>query len=254
MIKMLNDVTVKGILVAGGSGTRLMPFTKYTHKTLLPLYDMPVIDYALSTMRKSGINDIIIIANRHLGQIAEHIGSGLVHERIHYVIEDEPKGISNAINLARPYVNGERIMLYFSDNITTLNFKSDVDFFKESREPPGAILLAREVENPESFGVCQLDNNGNIIDIEEKPINPSSNLAIGGIYLFDELFWKYLDEESEKLGEDFSISAITRKYVKNKNAKVRNIGKGTWVDCGTPDGLLQASLMAKNKEITTRRD
>jgi len=240
---------VKGILVAGGSGSRLLPFTKYTHKTLLPLYDRPVIDFALSTMRQSGIMDITIIANEHLGQIAKHVGGGLKGEKIHYIIEDTPKGVANAINLARPHVDGERIMLYFSDNITTINFEHDVRKFNSSTEPPGAVLLAREVDNPESFGVCEIDENGNIIDIQEKPLNPSSNLAIGGIYLFDELFWKYLDEEIYKLKENFSISSITRRYVKNKNAKIRNIGEDTWIDCGTPDGLLEASFMVRNMKL-----
>lgn len=240
---------VHAILVAGGFGSRLLPFTKYTHKTLLPLYDKPVIDYALSTIRRSGIKNITIIANEHLGQIAKHIGGGEEGERIHYVIEDNPKGVANAINLARPHVHGKRVMLYFSDNITTFDFEEDVSNFSTSKNPPGAILLAREVLKPQDFGVCEMDKHGNIIDIQEKPKNPSSNLAIGGIYLFDELFWDYLDEEHNKLGDGFSISSITRKYIKNKNAMVRNIGENTWIDCGTPEGLLEASIMVKNNEI-----
>ena len=240
---------VKGVLVAGGSGSRLHPFTKYTHKTLLPIYDRPVIDYALSTIRGSGISEITIIANEHIGQITKHLGSGESGERIHYVIEEEPKGVENALNLARPYVEGSRIMLYFSDNITNWDFSADVADFFSAEADPGAVLLAREVEDPRMFGVCEFDTHGEIVDIVEKPMNPPSKVAIGGIYLFDERFWDFLDEESEASGGDFSISDITRRYVREGSAKVRNVGEGTWIDCGTPESLLKASLMAKTGEI-----
>lgn len=242
---------VKAILVAGGAGTRLAPFTNYTHKTLLPLFDKPVIDYALATIRKSGIKDITIIANEKIGQIAKHVGIGKEGERIHYVIEHEPAGVAKAINLARPYAEGNRILLYFSDNITTWDFYDDCEKFRDSESSPGAVLLAREVDNPQEFGVCVTDDHGKITDIVEKPENPSSNLAIGGIYLFDENFWNYLDEEFERNGDDFSISDITRRYVSDDNVSIINVGDGTWVDCGTPENLLNASILAKNGVIST---
>jgi glucose-1-phosphate thymidylyltransferase len=242
--------SIKGILVAGGGGSRLYPFTKYTHKTLLPLNDRPVIDYALAIMRRAGIKDIIIIANEHIGQIAKHIGVGLEGERIHYVIENEPKGVCNALNLARPHVEGHRIMLYFSDNITTWDFSSDAKLFLESDKPPGAVLLARKVNNPEAFGICVMNEDEEVIDIIEKPGMPYSSIAIGGIYLFDELFWNYLDMASTAKGPLFSISDITRIYIKNQNFTIHNIGPNTWIDCGTPDGLLEASIMARNDEIS----
>ena len=241
--------SVKGILVAGGNGSRLSPFTKYTHKTLLPLFDRPVIDYALKTMRQAGITEITIIANEHIGQIAKHLGSGEPGELIHYVVEEEAKGVANAILLARPYVEGNRVMVYFSDNITNWNFRNDVKFFEEAENPPGAVLLAREVENPEAFGVCKLDTHGKVIDVVEKPKNPPSNLAIGGIYLFDENFWDYLDLEMSNEGSDFSISKITRKYILQGDVTIRNMGDGTWVDCGTAENLLMASIMALEKDI-----
>ena len=245
---------LKGLLVAGGSGSRLSPFTNYTHKTLLPLYDRPVIDYAMKTMREAGIKDITIIANKHVGQIAQHLGSGNRHEKIHYVIEERPEGVEGALRLARPYVEGSRMMVYFSDNITSWNFKDDVDIFVESHEEPGAVLLAREVDNPESYGVCEMDESGNIVDIVEKPQFSTSNLAIGGIYLFDNNFWKYYDEVTESDNQGFSISEITRIYVRQGSAKIRNIGMGTWVDCGTPESLISAGLMAKKGEISADID
>ena len=111
---------MKAILVAGGHGSRLYPFTRYTHKTLLPLYGRPVIDYALATIRRAGVTDITIIGNRFIGQIAQHVGTGLPGENIHYVIEEEPLGVYHALNLARPHVENSRILVYFSDNILSL--------------------------------------------------------------------------------------------------------------------------------------
>lgn len=244
-----NNCKLKAILVAGGAGSRLKPFTNYTHKTLLPIFDRPVIDFALSTIRKAGISDITIIANEHLGQIAKHVGIGRKGERIHYVIEESPIGVFNALSLAKPHVEGHRVMLYFSDNITTWNFIEDGERFRNSKDPPGAVLLAREVTNPEDFGVCQFNDEGEIIDVIEKPDNPPSNLAIGGIYLFDEKFWDILEEVGGGNQEKFSISDVTRRYIVEGKAVVRNLGKDTWVDCGTPESLLSASILAFEGKI-----
>ena len=237
------------ILVAGGHGSRLYPFTKYTQKTLLPLYDRPVIDYALGLIRRSGIKNITIISNEHIGQIARHVGSGLEGEKIHYVLEEEPQGVGHALNLARPYNQDCRILVYFSDNITTLELSDDVSRFNATEENPGCVLLAREEKNPEAFGVAVLDKDGKVCDIVEKPKTPPSNLAIGGIYLFDENFWPFLDSAREEQGDNFSISDITRQYVKHGNAKLLSVGNETWVDCGTPESLLYASQMAKDGKL-----
>ena len=237
--------SVKGVLVAGGSGSRLLPFTRFTHKTLLPIFDRPVIDYALKTMRESGITEITIIANEHIGQIAKHLGGGESDEKIHFVIEEQPRGVENALALARPYVEGSRMMLYFSDNITTWDFSDDVRDFENSEEPPGAILLAREVDDPSSFGVCVIGEGGEVVDVVEKPEEPPSDLAIGGIYLFDETFFERVDS----VEEGFSISDVTRKYVSEGKAAIRNIGNTTWIDCGTPLSLHEASELAIKGEI-----
>ena len=240
---------VKAILLAGGHGSRLYPFTNYIQKTLLPLHERPVIDYALGTIRRAGIKDITIVSNQFIGQIAKHVGQGLPGERIHYVIEEEPLGVAHALNLARPYNKDSRLMVYFSDNITTLEFKEHVSAFDQAKEPPGCLLIAREEPNPQAFGVAVLDEKGSICDIVEKPNNPPSNLAIGGIYMFDENFWQYLDRTVDQLGDAFSISDITRIYVKAGLAEVLSVGTETWVDCGTPEALLQASQMAKDGKL-----
>ncbi len=235
---------VKAILLAGGHGSRLYPFTKYTQKTLLPLYNRPVIDYALGTIRRAGIKDITIISNQFIGQIAKHVGGGLPDERIHYVLEEEPTGVADALNLARVYNEDCRILVYFSDNITTIELEDEIKLFGKRAEHPGCVLLARKEENPEAFGVAVIDDDGAVIDIVEKPENPPSDLAIGGIYMFDELFWTYVDQGVNEKGERFSISDVTRRYVQTKSAKLLTVGPETWVDCGTPESLLQASIMA----------
>ena len=240
---------VKAILVAGGHGSRLHPFTKITQKTLLPIYDRPVIDYALGTIRRAGIKNITIISNQFIGQIAKHVGSGLPGEKIHYVLEETPEGVAKALNLARPHNENCRLLIYFSDNITTIELENHVKEFIHHEPNPGCLLLSRDEENPQAFGVAKFNDDGKIIDIVEKPQNPPSNIAIGGIYLFDEQFWSLIDQCELEYGDQFSITDVNRKYVEKEQAKLLNIGKETWVDCGTPDSLLAASLMAKEGKL-----
>ena len=240
---------VKAILVAGGHGSRLYPFTKISQKTLLPLYDRPVIDYALGTIRRAGIKNITIISNQFIGQIAKHVGSGLEGEQIHYVLEETPEGVAKALNLARPHNEDCRLLIYFSDNITTIELSEYLESIRLAETNPGCILLSREEENPNAFGVAKFDENDNIVDIVEKPESPPSNIAIGGIYLYDEQFWSLMDQCEKEYGEKLSITDINRKYVQNNSAQLLNIGKETWVDCGTPESLLDASIMARDGKL-----
>ena len=241
---------MKAILVAGGHGSRLYPFTRYTHKTLLPLHKRPVIDYALATIRRSGITDITIIGNRFIGQIAQHVGTGLPGENIHYVIEEEPLGVHHALNLARPHVEGSRVLLYFSDNITTIELTDAVAEFRQSEMPPGCALVGREVEDPERFGVAVFDEDGALADIIEKPKNPPSSFAIGGIYLFDETFWSRLDLVVAEKGEQMSISDVNRTYVYEGMASIIQSENSLWIDCGTPDALFEAAVLAEAGKLS----
>ena len=141
------------------------------------------------------------------------------------------------------------MLIYFSDNITTIELSDYVDSFRQAETNPGCILLSREEENPNAFGVAKFDENGNIIDIVEKPESPPSNIAIGGIYLYDEQFWSLMDQCEKEVGEKLSITDVNRKYVENNSAQLLNIGKETWVDCGTPNSLLDASIMARDGKL-----
>ena len=241
---------MKAILVAGGHGSRLLPYTRYTHKTLLPLYKRPVIDYALGTIRRAGITDITIIGNQFIGQIAQHVGTGLPGETIHYVIEEEPLGVHHALNLARPHAEGSRILLYFSDNITTIELTDAVREFRESNFEPGCALVGRDVEDPERFGVAVFDENRKLVDIVEKPKDPPSSFAIGGIYLFDETFWDRLDSVVAMKGKAISISDVNRTYVRDGKASIIEAENSLWIDCGTPDSLFEASVLAEEGKIS----
>ena len=195
---------VKAIIVAGGHGSRLYPLTKYTHKTLLPLQGRPIIDYVLATIRDAGITKITIIGNKFIERIRTHAG-----DNIEYVLEDEPLGVGNALNLARENNQNSPLLIWFSDNITNLDLSSDV--VKHSVPNSGATLLIREVEKPTDFGIATFENK-QLIDVEEKPLNPKGNLAIGGIYFFNENFWDKFDTTINN--PSFSISNITQQYIR----------------------------------------
>ena len=230
---------MKAIVVAGGHGSRLYPLTNFTHKTLLPLCGRPIIDYVLSTIRHAGINDITIIGNKFIDKIREHVGS-----EVKYVLEEEPLGVAAALQLAREGNENCPILIWFSDNITNIDLKSDVKDFTK-----GAILLTREVENPSDFGIAILDGD-TVIDVIEKPENPPGNLAIGGIYIFDERFWERLDSVQDS--PQFSISDVTRQYLVEGDAKVISVGENTWIDCGTPENLQRAARMVQDGLFTIR--
>lgn len=224
---------MKAIIVAGGHGSRLFPMTKFTHKTLLPLNGKPIIDYALQTITNAGITDITIIGNKFIDKIRQHVG-----EKASYVLEEEPRGVAAALQLARAGNQNCNLLIWFSDNITNIDLRNEVDSFTS-----GAILLTREVGNPSEFGIA-VQKNGEIVDVIEKPSEFVGNLAIGGIYIFDETFWQRLD--SVQGDQNFSISDVTRQYLKEGIAKIINVGDNTWIDCGTPEGLVRAGKMVES--------
>tara|TARA_B100001113_G_scaffold35361_1_gene25180 strand:- start:3583 stop:4281 length:699 start_codon:yes stop_codon:yes gene_type:complete len=230
---------MKAIIVAGGHGSRLYPLTSFTHKTLLPLCGRPIIDYVLSTIRCAGIVDITIIGNKFIDKIREHVGP-----EVNYVLEETPQGVASALQLAREGNEGCPLLIWFSDNITNIDLKSEIESFNK-----GAIFLTREVENPSEFGIAVLDE-GIVVDVVEKPKNPPSNLAIGGIYIFDERFWKRLDSVQNL--PNFSISDVTRQYLVEGDSTVISVGENTWIDCGTPENLQRAAQMVQDGLFTIR--
>ena len=219
---------MKAIVLAGGHGSRLLPLTESTNKTMIKIDGKPIIDYILNSIQSCGITDITIVANKFIDDIRNHVGG--VAKFVH---EDIPKGVGNALGLARDGNEGAEILIWFADNLTNLNLRLEVENFDS-----GCVLLAREVSEPSAFGVVKY-LEGKIVDIIEKPENPPSNIAIGGIYIFDMRFWEIYD--SVYPNSDFSISDITREYVKTGSAKTVTIGSNSWIDCGTHDGLKTAN-------------
>ena len=224
---------MKAIIVAGGHGSRLFPMTRFTHKTLLPLNGKPIIDYALQTITNAGITDITIIGNKFIDKIRQHVG-----EKANYVLEEEPRGVAAALQLAREGNQNCNLLIWFSDNITNIDIRTEVNSFTS-----GAIFLTREVENPSEFGIA-VEKNGEIVDVIEKPPEFVGNLAIGGIYIFDKTFWRRLDSVQGE--QNFSISNVTRQYLKEGVAKIISVGDNTWIDCGTPEGLVRAGKMVES--------
>lgn len=174
---------VKAILIAGGHGSRLYPFTNYVQKTMLPLYERPVIDYALGTIRRAGIKDITIVSNQFIGQITRHVGQGLEGERIHYVIEEEPRGVAEALKLARPYNDQVRLLIYFSDNITTMELKEIVADFSNAETPPGCILMAKKknIQKPLAL-VLSMEMGMWLISLRSPKTLPQILLLVGFIF------------------------------------------------------------------------
>ena len=230
---------MKAIIVAGGHGSRLFPMTKFTHKTMLPLCGRPIIDYVLSTVRRAGIDEITIIGNKFIDKIRNHVGDG-----VNYVLEEEPRGVAAALQLAREGNEGCPLLIWFSDNITNMDLKSHVENFST-----GAILLTREVENPSDFGIAVIEN-GKVVDVVEKPREALGNLAIGGIYIFDDLFWQRLDSVQDL--PNFSISDVTRQYLVEEEARIISVGENTWIDCGTPESLQRAAQMVESGMFNIR--
>ena len=228
---------MKAIIVAGGHGSRLLPMTNFTHKTLLPLCGRPIIDYAMATIRNAGIREITIIGNRFIDKIRQHIG-----DDVNYVLEEHPLGVAAALQLARKGNENCPLIVWFSDNITNIELKNEIKDFTS-----GAILLTREVDNPQEFGVAVFED-GVVVDVVEKPTNPPSNMAVGGIYVFDETFWQRLDKVQDL--PNFSISDVTKQYIKEGIAKTVSVGENTWIDCGTPESLLRAGQMVEQGIFT----
>ena len=190
------------------------------------IHDSPLIEYG----------------NRFIDKIIEHVG-----DEVNYVLEDEPKGVfQNALQLAREGNEGCPLLIWFSDNITNIDLRDDVSRFSD-----GAILLTREVESPNDFGIAVF-KNGTIVDVIEKPEKPVGNLAIGGIYIFDEQFWQRLDSVQDSV--DFSISDVTRQYLVEGKARIISVGENTWIDCGTPENLQRAAEMVEAGMFTIREE
>lgn len=234
---------MKGILLAGGAGTRLFPSTQTMSKQLLPLYDKPVIYYPLSTLLFAGIDEVLIISTRRdLIRIEELLGDGKqLGISLSYAVQDQPKGIAEAFTIGADFIGNDSVALILGDNIF-YGHELPKRMRKHSQITEGATVFAYHVKSPQDFGVVELDQNGNAISLEEKPADPRSNWAVTGLYFYDNRVVEYAKNLKPSSRGELEITDLNRIYMENRSLKVECLGRGfAWLDAGTPDSLLAAA-------------
>ncbi len=234
---------MKGIILSGGSGTRLKPLTNMTSKQLLPVYNKPMIYYPLNTLLKAGIKDIlIIIAPEHAGNYLNLLGSGKEFgAKFTYEIQDEPKGLAEAFIIGEPFLDEDNVTMILGDNIFQNDFSQDIKSFKS-----GGRIFAKKVDDPTRFGVVEFDENMKVKSIVEKPKKPKSEYAIPGIYIFDNRVVEYAKKVTPSERGEIEITDLHNAYLKNGELDVRMV-EGEWIDAGTHDSLLDASILVREK-------
>lgn len=230
----------KGIILAGGSGSRLYPVTQVACKQLLPIYDKPLIYYPLSTLMLYGIRDILVISSpRDLPLLKSVLGDGhRLGIKLSYAIQEEPKGIAQALTIARDFLAGQGCALILGDNI----FYGSYDFLRGAQlSEPGATIFAYTVRNPERYGVVTLDSLGKPVSIVEKPTASKSHLAVTGLYLYDRQAPEIAASLQPSNRGELEISDVNQAYLERGQLTVVQLGRGVaWLDTGTPDDMINA--------------
>jgi glucose-1-phosphate thymidylyltransferase len=240
---------MKGIILAGGSGTRLHPLTLAVSKQLMPVYNKPMIYYPLSTLMHAGIREILFITTPNDQPLFKHLlGDGSkLGCRFEYQIQHEPNGLAQAFVIGKQFIGNDNVALILGDNI----------FFgggmgkklESSNDPDGGLIFAYRVHDPERYGVVEFDNQGKAISIEEKPENPKSNYAVPGLYFYDNDVIKIAENLKPSARGEYEITDVNQEYLKSGKLQVKTLPRGiAWLDTGTFTSLIQASNFVQTIE------
>lgn len=231
----------KGIILAGGSGTRLHPLTEVTSKQLLPVYDKPIIYYPLTTLIQAGIGDILVISTpRDLPSIERLLGDGSrLGIRLQYAEQPRPEGIAQSFLIGEEFIAGAQVALILGDNL----FYGDLEGFREALDlERGAAIFGYPVANPQRYGVAEVDGQGNVLSIEEKPAQPKSNLAVAGLYVYDGQVCDLARGLRPSARGELEITDLNLAYLRQGALRLYRLSRGTaWLDTGTFESLLAAS-------------
>ncbi len=237
---------MKGVILAGGLGKRLEPLTRITNKHLLPIYSKPMIYYPLEMLVEAGIRDILLVTGgNNAGDFLRLLGNGSEFglEDINYTYQKGEGGIAEALSLARHFADGRKIVVVLGDNIIERSIKEYVEKFKA--QPEGAKVLLKEVDDPERFGVAEIEGE-RLISVEEKPAKPKSNYIVTGIYMYDNQVFDIIKTLQPSRRGEMEITDVNNAYIK-KGQMTCDILEGWWTDAGTFDSLLRANDLVAGK-------